>query len=128
LSLQKPKFDLEEVKGLAARFLNGEKTILFSAPRRSIEKVIEVFCCSFQEAQKIIANGLILLKSECFHRRILQWEDVFDEYGLEDFQGFNWYVKFLIIKKDSDCIEEVSFHPLEKNMVLQNGRILKGID
>ncbi len=126
-----PKFDLTEVKALAhdyleaGKALDGQATIRFTAPRRSTEAVVAVFQCSPNSANRKIAMGLLGLEEKDFLRRTWQWNDVFDEYGLENFEGHNWYIKYCVVKEDSKYIEEVSFHPLEKEMVLPDGRVLK---
>ena len=134
MSRRGPKFDLTEVRRLARDFLDGTNasdgnaTIRFTAPRRSTEAVVRVLFCTQKLANEIIANGLSILEGSDFYRRKLQWHDVFDEYGLENYKGHNWYVKYCIVKEDTNAteyIEEVSFHPLEKEMSLPDGRTLK---
>ena len=49
------------------------------------------------------------------------WESICDEYGLEGYLGYNWYVKFTIEESE---LEQISFHPCEKDMTLANGRTL----
>lgn len=121
-----PKFDLKDVKRLAQDYLDGKmQTINFTAPRRSTESVVAVLFCTPILANQKIATGLLKVKETDFYGRKWQWGDVFDEYGLEDYEGHNWYIKFSIVTNDGEYIEEVSFHPLEKEMTLLDGRTLK---
>ena len=122
----KPTFDLSEVKRLAQKYLDGDnEKIQFTAPSKSIEAVVTVLLCAPNVANKIVATGLLTINENDFHRRVWQWETLFDEYGLENFKGHNWYVKYCIVKDGQDFIEQVSFHPLTKEMRLPDGRILK---
>lgn len=48
-----------------------------------------------------------------------------DVYGLENFRGHNWYVKFFIYEDDDDqCVASISFHPLDELMNCESGKIL----
>jgi hypothetical protein len=127
-----PKFDLAEVKRLAQDYLagrkasDGKRAIRFTAPSRSTEAVITVLYCTVELANRKIATGLLSLEGKDFSERKLQWSEVFDVYGLEAYEGHNWYVKFCIAVEDGgvEYVEEVSFHPLEQVMVLADGRTL----
>lgn len=122
----KPKFDLAEVKLLAQKYLDGDlEKIKFTAPSKSVEAVVTVLMCAPNVATRIIATGLLMVNENDFHRRVWQWESIFDEYGLENFKGHNWYIKYCIVKDGCDFIEQISFHPLTKEMRLPDGRILK---
>jgi len=44
-----------------------------------------------------------------------------DEYGLESYLEHNWYIKFML--EDGE-LEQISFHPCENNMRLENGRVI----
>jgi len=120
------KYDLQKVFPLV-----NNRDVEFNSPSRSIFEVIKFFDqkqkpCSNVEAMEYIFEGILSLNENCFSRRILQWDIVADEYGLQ-FEGENWYVKFLIDKDDDgEFLEEISFHPLEKEMTLANGKKLKG--
>jgi hypothetical protein len=128
-----PKFDLADVKRLAVAYLNGEKaadgkrTVRFTAPSRSTEAVVAALLCAQVVANRKIATGLLALHSKDFYGRKLQWGDVYDEYGLENYEGHNWYVKYCLVTEDcgAEYIEEVSFHPVKKQMALKDGRTLK---
>jgi len=124
MGISKPKFSLTEVKRLAQEYLDGKRTIKFTAPRKSTEAVVAVLLCAANLANRKIATGLLALKEVDFHKRVWQWDDVFDEYGLENYEEYNWYVKFCIVNDEGEYIEEVSFHPLDKEMILPDGRTL----
>lgn len=120
---QKAKFDINNVKALAQGYLNGKLgNINFTAPRRSTEQVVKALICSNEVANQTIARGLLLLSDKDFHTRVFQWNEVYDVYGLENYEGHNWYVKFGVVDDGIQYIEEVSFHPLEKEMVFIGGR------
>lgn len=126
MSSSGPKFALTEVKRLAQEYLSGKtQAINFTAPRRSTESVVTVLLCTPNLANQKIATGLLDLKETDFFSRKWQWGDVFDEYGLEGYEGHNWYIKFCVVNDDGEYIEEVSFHPLEQVMALPDGRTLK---
>lgn len=122
---QVAKYDLEEVKGLLRL---KEYNIL---PRRSVFKVVDFFRCagcskSNEEAEQYIVDNILELDQRDFATRVLQWEIVADVYGIENLDGENWYVKFYI--ETDDCEKHVvgiSFHPLEKNLLLADQRLLK---
>lgn len=121
------------MKRLAQDFLDGKrasdgkKTIRFNAPTRSTATVMSVLFCRPDVANLKIATGLIRLKGSDFYSRKLQWNEVYDEFGLENYEGHNWYIKYCIVSEDdgTEFIEEVSFHLLEKEMLLPDGKILK---
>ena len=95
---QTPKYDLNMIQQLCS---SGDRTcIWFSAPSRSINKVIEEYATtdapkSNEEAVEFIFQGLLVLKPDDFVERLLQWGSVADVYGLM-FDGRPWYVKFIL--------------------------------
>lgn len=121
-----PKFDLQKVKKIAQEFLNGRKdTVSFTAPSRSTQVVMDIILCDETDAQMIILNGVLNLREKDFAERVFQWDQVYDVYGIEKFEGHNWYVKFCLYLEDTrERIEEVSFHPVERELVLADGRKL----
>ena len=123
----KGKFDLEEVKRLITLYWKGNSsTLWFSARSRSIDSVIKVLLCNETEAEKTILDGLMKLKNTDFCRSKMQWDTIVDEYGLEDYHDLNWYIKFSICHDDGqNTLEQISFHPLEKEMRLIDERNLK---
>jgi hypothetical protein len=123
---QRGKYTLDDVKKLIVEYRNGNNSSLwFAARTRSLDAVINVFMCNEKDAEKIILDGIFRLQNSDFCRSNLQWGLVMDEYGLESYLGHNWYIKFYISKEDGlEALEEVSFHPLEKDMHLTDGRIL----
>lgn len=113
------------MKDFSQKFLDGENTaIWFSSPSRSVHVVSSRFNLSFRDSQHRIASGLIRLAEDGFCNTELQRGIVVDIYCLENFYSENWYVKFSICRSESELpyLEEVSFHPLEKNIKLANGR------
>ena len=119
--MQIPKFNLDEVKQLARDWLGGKQGGWFSASTCSVDYVIHVFECTQVEAESIILDGILKLKILDFSRRISMWDSIADEYGLEAYLGYNWYVKFMI--EDGE-LEQISFHPCEKDMTLANSRTI----
>ncbi len=120
--MQTPNFNLDEVKLLVDEWRKGKPRGWFSAISCSIDYVIYIFECTHAAAQSIIFDGILKLETENFSRRVLVWDSVTDEYGLESYLGFNWYIKFLV---DDGVLEQISFHPCEKDMTLANGRTIK---
>ncbi len=119
--MQTPKFDLNEVKRLAHEWQQGKHCGWFSATTCSVDYVIHVFECTQDDAELIILSGILKLENGDFSRRISMWGCVADEYALENYLGYNWYVKFMV--EDSE-LEQISFHPCEKDMTLANGRTI----
>lgn len=112
-----------------------KRQVEFTSPSRSLNEVIKHFDkyqlpCSNFEAEEFIYNGILKLDSNCFSETKLQWDnppDLVDVYGLQ-LDNENWYVKFSIGQDENgEYLDEISFHPLEKDMKLANGKILKGI-
>jgi len=124
-----PKYDLEEVKRIVREYLAGDDTLVnFTAPRRSIDVVVTVLKCTPHQATQKIASGLMTLTEDDFSERVWQWNDVYDSYGLESYEGHNWYVKYCLVTGNGDYIEEVSFHPVERELRLSDGRVLEVTD
>lgn len=122
--MQRPRYPLEEVKVLAEKLRNGEATGFFSAPNASINYVIYIFECLEREAENIILDGLQKLEENDFCKQAFQWDVVVDIYGLENYLGYDWFVKFFV---EDGILEEISFHPLEKAMRLVDGRNLEPV-
>ena len=120
------KFSLDLVKKLIIQYRSGDNTALwFSARSRSLDCVINVFLCSEVEAESRILDGILQLKKSDFHRSNIQWDLIVDEYGLENYLGYNWYVKFTVDNQNGlETLEQISFHLLEKKMRLADGREL----
>ena len=121
----KPKYDLTEVHQLVAERLRGGVGVDFLGRSNSLDYVVHVMACDEREAVERILKGLLTLRSTDFSNQTLLWGDVMDEYGLENYLGRNWYIKFYV-EDDSGrrVVNEVSFHPNEDAMRLQDGRIL----
>ena len=120
------KYGLTELKNLVLRYRAGEDTLWFSAPSRSIDYVVQVVACDEQKAEEMILAGLCLLEPGDFSSRVMQWDMLCDVYGLENSEGHKWYVKFALSQDDSlPVLEQISFHPLEKDLKVADGRYLK---
>ena len=117
--MQSPKFDLADVKLLVREWMGGKHCGWFSATTCSVDYVIHIFECTQTVAESIIFDGILKLETEDFSRRVSMWDSVADEYGLESYLGHNWYIKFLV---EDGTLEQISFHPCEKDMMLANGR------
>lgn len=116
----KAENDLKTVFGLI-----HSKRYWFSAPSRSVNKVIEVYASSgkpktAEEAREFIIQGVLTLKDENFYQRGRQWEMVTDIYGLI-YDGHHWYVKLGVQDEETadgktkePWLQEISFHPPEK--------------
>ena len=120
--MQSPKFDLKDVKRRIVDWKDRKEAGWFSAPSCSTDYVIHIFECYQLEAENIIFDGIIKLEESNFCQRVSLWGDVADEYGLESYLGYNWYIKFMI--GNDDDLEEISFHPCEKDMTLASGKNL----
>ena len=87
---------------------------------------MNIVLCDETEAQLIVLTGVLNLSEKDFAERVSQWGEVYDVYGIEKFKGHNWYVKFCLYVEDTmERIEEVSFHPVERELVLADGRKLE---
>lgn len=121
--MQSPKYDLDMVKTTVSSWLKGNyESGWFSAPSCSIDYVIHIFNCTNSTAEKIVLEGLMKLETKNYYQRKSMWGDIVDEYGLSNYLGHNWYVKFMV--GEDKVLEEISFHPCEKDMVLANGKVL----
>ena len=107
--------------------------IWFSARSRSVDSVIRTYVGSKTpktetEAVQLILSGIKGLDEGAFVENVMQWNDpkcIADVYGLI-FDGRPWYVKFRI--EESGDLDEISFHPPEKDLVTVTGRkIPKGV-
>jgi len=100
---------------------------MVSAKSRSVDAVIWAFRGSsnpksVSEAVKFILDGIKALDDGAFVQSAVQWGDpkcIADIYGLI-FEGKPWFVKFLI--DENGILEEISFHPPEKDLKTVSGR------
>ena len=124
--MQEPKYDLEKVKKICERYLEGaEPFVNFIAPSRSLKCIVEVTGCKPSEAGAICIQGILQLKPNDFSHRTMQWETVADVYGLANYQASDWYVKFTLYGDGEQMkLEEISFHPPKKDLKLVDGRVL----
>lgn len=111
---------------LIQQFLDGnENAIWFSCPSRSVNYTARVLECTGNEAVTHIVDGLLKLKEADFVRTVVVFDEPKDEYGLENHQGHNWYIKFSISEEDGETfLDELSFHPNEHPLKLANGKVL----
>ena len=120
-----PRYDLDEVKRIVREYIAGDHTLVkFSAPRRSVDVVVTALKCSAHQATQKIATGLLTLSEGDFSERVWQWNDVYDAYGLENYEGHNWYIKYCVVTEEGKYIEQVSFHPVQRELKLPDGRTL----
>lgn len=124
--MKRPKYDLSRMQELVRQL-----QIDFSAPSRSLWEVARYFekqqkPCSTFEAQEFICKGLLKMTENDFCEQKYQWDEVYDVYGLS-FDGECWYVKFLLTEDEQgEFVDQVSFHPAEKDMTLANNKVLRG--
>lgn len=106
--------------------LIGERKVIFSAPSRSIRRVIDVYRGSDApktetDARDFILEGLKTLTERNFCGSQVQWGDlVVDKYGLI-YDGKPWFVKFAITDGE---LEEISFHPPEQELRTHGGLLV----
>jgi hypothetical protein len=122
----KSRYPLSEVWHLIEEFRQGRsQAIAFFAPSASIRRVVRVLQCNEAEAVLKILIGLERLTEGALCRSFVQWDMVVDEYGLEQYEGHNWYVKLAVVTEDGDrFLDQISFHPLTKFMKVCDGRTL----
>ncbi len=103
--------------------LIDEGKVTFTAPSRSINQVMAVYgsAKNEREIKAFIFEGIKQLTANNFCGSQMQWGDlVVDKYGLI-FDGRPWFVKFAIVDGD---LEEISFHPPEKELKTLSGLII----
>ena len=124
---QKRIHELSQVKKLVQEFLNGDiRRLWFSARSRSINIVMQILGCLEKEAVIKITQGVLKLEDKDFSDNNTQWGMTNDIYGLENYEGHNWYVKFNISKEnDIEYVNNLSFHPVEFDLLVKDGRLLK---
>ena len=107
--------------------------IWFSAKSRSVDAVIKAYAGSaspktVSDAEKFILSGIRALDDGAFVQSAVQWGDakcIADVYSVM-FDGKPWYVKFRI--EENGDLDEISFHPPEKDLVTVSGRKIKGVN
>ncbi|MNL55361.1 hypothetical protein D3C87_1787690 [compost metagenome] len=129
------RFPLAKVKKLIEEDLdNPEKErVIFSAKSRSIDAVIRVHRglkgrrMTTEQAANFIKYRILELTDQNFQKsKIGQWGDstfVVDQYGMIH-EGVPYFIKFNI-DEESDQLNEISFHPMERDMVLASGDVIK---
>ncbi|MBI3556683.1 MAG: type II toxin-antitoxin system MqsR family toxin [Deltaproteobacteria bacterium] len=103
----------------------------FSARPRSSYAVIKAYgssgkTLSADEAEAFILKAIGDLTEGHFCESVLQWNDpkcIADVYGLI-YDERPWYVKFRIDSEEGETLEEISFHPPEKEMKTVNGSVI----
>jgi hypothetical protein len=109
----------------------------FSARPRSSFAVITAYASTGKnkngvEAEAFILKAIRSLAEINFCESVLQWNDpkcVADVYGFI-YDDRPWYVKFRINREDEDqpFLDEISFHPPEKEMKTVSGLVIpKGV-
>lgn len=120
---QKARYDLQQVFQLAA-----DGKYWFPAKTRSSYAVMKIYNLSSEEAETFILKAIRELTEAHFCERVIQWGDskcIADVYGLI-YDGRPWYVKLRI---EDDFLEEISFHPPEKEMKTVGGMVIpKGVE
>jgi hypothetical protein len=127
-----PTFNLDDIKRLAEQAIEDPKkgTLVFPAPRKSIHSVINTMRgrglnLNSVKAQTWICYRLLDLTPDHFYQSEAgQWGDlscVTDQYGIR-YEGIPWFIKFRI---EAGKLEEISCHPLERDMTLASGTVLK---
>jgi hypothetical protein len=125
-----PKFLLSDVKALVQKAIDGdESAVWFSGRSRSIDYVIHVYQCDETYAANLVLNGLMSLQEQDFVNSVIMSSApdlvVADEYGLENYNGHNWYIKFFIESDDAEkYLTSISFHPVERTLKRCDGRNL----
>lgn len=119
------KYDLTEVQKLVENRLRGGDGVDFVGRSNSIDYVIHVMICDERDAEEYILKGLLRLTNSDFRNQTYQWGEVMDEYGLQNYLGHNWYIKFYVEDTNGQrVVNDVSFHPTEDTLKLQDGRVL----
>ena len=123
------KYDLREVFEL----IDADE--VESSVSTAVSRVMEVYSGSHPsmeaaEAENFIIDGLKSLTEDDFVRTVLMkiTRTPADEYGLV-YDNRDWYVKLSIetyLGTDERYVDNVSFHPPEKDLTTVNGLILKG--
>ena len=119
--MNKAKYPLVQVAALV-----NQNKVDFISRSRSIEQVILVFPkMDATNAEKYILDGLLTLNDSDFSSSAFMWDMVVDIYG-KQIDGFDWYIKFSIEQDESglDRLSEISFHPIEDDLKLANGKTL----
>ncbi len=123
------KYDLGSVRELVQLWIDGDSDKIWFTPRKkSYGAVGFVFKEDDSYAQETIANGLMKLSPDFFYQQqfLVGRGSVSDVYGLADFRGHNWYVKFFLHDDDDgQCVASVSFHPLDELMNCETGKVLE---
>lgn len=129
------KYPLPEVKRYVEAALKdpkGEK-VWFSAPPKSFLAVVKAFqkrgkFITEIQAQEYIFREILALTADNFkEQRAGQWGDpalVIDQYGIRK-DGIPWLIKFFIDKDATgNFLQEISFHPSDRDMTLENGQLI----
>lgn len=128
MSKLKPLYDLEKIKNCIRE--NKPKTIIFPAASKSFKAVVAVFKergseISEAESKRYILDTILNLKTADFCGHGEFFGSPADVYA-KTFDGENWYIK-LDFDDQALVLQEISFHPADYPMELQNGkRIEKG--
>ena len=116
MNQQKPKHDLERIKKICEQYLEGidASSISFPTQRKSLDCVVEIMGCDLPQATEVCLKGILKLQPEDFSQRFVMWDnpkDIADVYGLENYEFYDWYVKFALYEDNGEYhLEEFSFH------------------
>ena len=116
------KYDLNLITNL----INSGK-VGFISPSRSKNIVGEIFPhFTEDEIEKFIINGILTLIDIDFVETRMLWDLICDVYG-KNINNINWYIKFAVEADENGThwLSEISFHPIEKDLKLQSGIVLK---
>lgn|GEM_PF-3206833 len=130
----KAHFDLAEIQQMVSDTLDkpARGKIIYSAKSKSIDRVISAFksrgrYLNSKKAEAYICYRLLELSATHFYQTEAgQWGDpkfITDQYGMRH-EGIPWFIKF---SKDDETgkLDQISFHPLDRDMKLASGETLK---
>jgi hypothetical protein len=122
------RFDLARAKSFVKAWRDGDDScIFFSNKRKSYGAVSHVCKVDSTTGMTIVAKGLQQLQPQTFCEQtyLSGRNEVADVYGLEAYNGHNWYIKFYLATEDGDdYLDAVSFHPLDNAMTCESGKRL----
>lgn len=105
--------------------VNSGNDIWYSAELRSIGTVIDTYSCSRTAAEAYIVSGLLSLVDDDFYECNLCFGFYKCDVYVKVINGIPWYIKFgLEDEEGNEVLNQVSFHPLEKEAKLQNGEVI----
>jgi hypothetical protein len=106
-----PHYDLNQVLAAVAA---GKVRAAFGSALRKYQEAMGYIMADREKLRKEIMEGLSKLRPQNFSETRWIKDDEsketvpYDVYGLPDFKGWDWYVKFSI--QDDDWVFNLSFH------------------